>query len=402
MPGINPDIMVWARQTAGLTRQEAARKLGFRDSSRSSAADKLAAIECGEKAPSRPQLVKMADHYHRPLLTFYLSKPPAQGARGVDFRALPEGYSRSDDALLDGLIRDVRARQSMVRAVLKDEDEANPLPFVGARQISDGRAVVLESLHELLGMDSSHYRAQATASAAFDLLRRHAEAAGIFVLLKGDLGNHVTTIDVRVFRGFSIADEVAPFVVINDQDARTAWSFTLLHEAVHLLLGQTGVSGSYTETEVERFCDDVAGDFLLPMDDMEELRRLVGGDNGGISEVSEHINAFASMAKVSRTMVAYKAYRSSLINQETFGQLSNHYRKEWRTERERTRAKTQEQSGGPNYYAIRRHRLGDRILHLVQRMTAADALSTSKAARILGVKPGKIQPLLETSWRRHP
>ena len=395
MPGINPTIMIWARETAGLTRQEAARKLGFRDSSRSSAADKLAAIECGDKEPSRPQLVRMADHYHRPLLTFYLSKPPTQGARGADFRALPEGYSRSDDVLLDALIRDVRARQSMVRAVLEDEGEVMPLPFVGARQIADGRAAVLEALRELLGVDLSHYRAQATALAAFDLLRRNAEQAGIFVLLKGDLGNYVTAIDPRVFRGFSIADELAPFVVINDQDARTAWSFTLLHETVHLLLGHTGVSGSYTESEVERFCDDVAGEFLLPADEMNELSRVVGDGNVGISAVSEHISVFARKANVSRTMVAYKAYRASLINQETFSQLSSKYREEWRAERERTRAKAQEQSGGPNYYAIRRHRLGDRILNLVQRMTAADALSTSKAARILGVKPRQVQPLLE-------
>ena len=317
MPGINPEIMIWARETAGLTRQEAARKLGFRDSSRSPAADKLAAIEYGDKEPSRPQLVKMAGQYHRPLLTFYLSRPPAQGAQGADFRVLPKGYSRSDDALLDALIRDIRARQSMVRTVLEDEDEAKPLPFVGARQISDGRAAVLEALRELLGVDSGVYRAQPTASAAFDLLRRHAEESGIFVLLKGDLGNDVTAIDARVFRGFSIADEVAPFVVINDQDARTAWSFTLLHETVHLLLGQTGVSGSYADNEVERFCNDVAGDFLLPMDDMDELSRLVGGGNDGISIVSERISAFARKAKVSRTMVAYKAYRSLLINQET-------------------------------------------------------------------------------------
>ena len=395
MPGINPEIMIWARETAGLTRQEAARKLGFRDSSRSTAADKLAAIEYGEKEPSRPQLVKMADQYHRPLLTFYLSKPPAQGPRGGDFRALPEGYSRSDDALLDALIRDIRARQSMVRAVLEDEDEAESLPFVGARQILDGRTVVLQALHDLLGVDSSLYRAQATASAAFDLLRRNAEEAGIFVLLKGNLGNHATAIDVRVFRGFAIADEVAPFVVINDQDARTAWSFTLLHETVHLLLGQTGVSGAYTESEAERFCNDVAGDFLLPMDEMDELSRLVGGGNGDISAVSEHISTFASKAKVSRTMIAYKAYRSLLISQETFNQLSDSYQKAWRTEREHTRAQAHGQSGGPNYYTIRRHRLGDRILNLVQRMMEADVLSTSKAARILGVKPRQVQPLLE-------
>ena len=395
MPGVNPEIMVWARETAGLTRLEAARKLGFRDSSRSSAADKLAAIEYGEKEPSRPQLLRMADQYHRPLLTFYLSRPPKQGVRGVDFRTLPEDSSRSDDALLDALIRDVRARQSMVRAVLEDEDEAEPLPFVGSHQISDGREVVLQALHELLGIDSRIYRAQATASAAFDLLRRNSEASGIFVLLKGDLGNHVTAIDVRVFRGFSIADAVAPFVVINDQDARTAWSFTLLHETVHLLLGQTGVSGSYTESEVEQFCNDVAGEFLLPTAEMDELSQLVGDGNGDIAIASERISDFASKAKVSRTMVAYKAYRSSLIGQETFSQLSNSYREEWRAEREHMRAQVRGQSGRPDYYVVRRHRLGGRMLNLVERMMAADVLSTSKAARILGVKPRQLQPLLE-------
>ena len=395
MPGINPEILVWARETAGLSRQEAAWKLGFRDSSRSTAEDKLTAIEYGQKRPSRPQLVRMADRYRRPLLVFYLSKPPAEGVRGVDFRALPEGYSRSDDALLDALIRDVRARQEMVRALLEDEDEAIPLPFIGSRRISDGREAVLEAMRELLNVDSIQYRAQATTSAGFDLLRRNAEVSGIFVLLKGDLGNYVTAIDTRVFRGFSVADEVAPFVVINDQDARTAWSFTLLHETVHLLLGQTGVSGSYTESEIERFCDDVAGEFLLPLGEVDELRRLVGEGNRNTTEVSKHISTFAANAKVSRTMVAYKAYRSSLIDRELFSLLSSNYRQEWRAEREHRRAKAQQQSGGPNYYAIRRHRLGDRMLNFVDRMTAADALSTCKAARILGVKPRQVQPLLE-------
>ena len=215
------------------------------------------------------------------------------------------------------------------------------------------------------------------------------------MLLKGDLGNYLTAMDTRVFRGFSIADEVAPFVVINDQDARTAWSFTLLHETVHLLLGQTGVSGSYTESETERFCDDVAGEFLLPFGEMDEIRHLVGDGNRSTSEVSAYISDFAASIKVSRTLVAYKAYRTSLIDRELFGLLSSNYRAEWRAEREQWRARAQERSGGPDYYAIRRHRLGDRILNLVHRMTAADALSTSKAARILGVKPRQLQPLLE-------
>ena len=32
MPKINPAIMIWARETAGLTQEEAARQLGFQNS----------------------------------------------------------------------------------------------------------------------------------------------------------------------------------------------------------------------------------------------------------------------------------------------------------------------------------------------------------------------------------
>ena len=89
MPKVNPDIMVWARETAGLTKKDAAKKLGFQDSTRSSAVEKLARIERGQKEPSRSQLTRMAAQYRRPLLSFYLSKPPRKGDRGVDFRTIP-------------------------------------------------------------------------------------------------------------------------------------------------------------------------------------------------------------------------------------------------------------------------------------------------------------------------
>ena len=69
----------------------------------------------------------------------------------------------------------------------------------------------------------------------------------------GNLGTHHTDIDVRIFRGFALADDVAPFVVINEKDSRAAWSFTLLHELVHILLGETGISGYNSNAEIERF-----------------------------------------------------------------------------------------------------------------------------------------------------
>ena len=391
MPEVNPEILVWARETAGLSQETAAKRMGFQDSRASSAAEKLAALECGDKEPTRPQIVRMADAYRRPLLTFYLPRPPVTGDRGADFRTARSESSFEGDALLDALIRDIRARQSMVRAALEDEEEAEPLTFINSHRMEDGPGALLASVRRVLGVELADFRVEANASDAFNLLRRNAESAGIFVLIKGDLGNYRSTIDTATFRGFSIADPVAPFVVINDNDARPAWSFTLLHEMVHLLLGQTGVGADNAENEVERFCDQVAGEFLLPEGDLQELR-LDG--LRGISEVSERISHFARRTNLGRTMVAYRAFRSDLIDQDVFGRLSYTYRQQWREERDRNRAQAIGRDGGPNYYVVRRHRLGGRITSLARRMMADGTLSTSKAARILGVKPRQVQPLL--------
>ena len=393
MAKVNPEILVWARETAGLTKEEAARKLGFRDSTRSSAEVKLEEMELGQKEPSRPQLLKMAGQYHRPLLTFYLSRPPQQSKRGVDFRNSRKDEPSRNEGLLDALVRDIRARQSMARAALEEEDEAQVLSFIGSHRMEDGHDAIIRSLKSLLNVDTETYRAQPNQSAAFELLRGRVESTGVFVLLQGDLGNYLSALEPETFRGFSIADDIAPFIVINDRDARAAWSFTLLHETVHLLLGHTGVSGEYGENEIERFCDDVAGGLLLPGPDLNGLSAI---DGSNLNNISESINILASRFKVSHSMIAYKAYRSSLIDGDTFTRLISIFRQAWRESRERSRAVAQEHEGGPNYYTVRRHRLGGRLVGLVKRMMSSEALSTSKAARILGVNPTQVSPLLSS------
>ena len=263
-------------------------KVGIRDARGMVAVDRLAELERGEKEPTRPTLVKMARHYRRPLLAFYLTAPPQRSDRGADFRTLPVERSSETDALVDALVRNVRSQQNMVRAALEAGDEAEPLPFVGALSRSVGARTDLESLSNLLrrrtgavrssrlaaealsevlghDLNAATYYAQPSADQAFTLLRTRTEGAGVFVLLKGNLGSHHTAIDVEMFRGFTIADDVAPFVVINDNDSRAAWSFTLLHELTHLLLGQTGISGGHSGTEVEEFCNNVAAEWMLPV-----------------------------------------------------------------------------------------------------------------------------------------
>jgi Zn-dependent peptidase ImmA (M78 family) len=332
----------------------------------------------------------MAKVYRRPLLAFYLNVPPRKGDRGEDFRSLLERQTDAEP-LVDALVRDIRARQSMVRILLEDEEGSSPLRFVGSARMENGVGDVLASIQQTLNIDLATFRAQRSEEAAFSLLRTKVEAAGIFVLLIGNLGSHHTALDVSAFRGFAIADSIAPFVVINDQDAKSAWSFTLLHELAHLWLGKTGVSGAFAEGQLERFCNDVASNFLLPNNEIG----IVGVGRATEQELAARlVSQFAAERLISRSMVAYRLFRADLLSEEVWRQLTEQFRAEWRLARLAQRERARDREGGPNYYTVRRHRLGSALLRFVARHVSDGSLTPTKASKVLGVKPRSVEPLL--------
>jgi Zn-dependent peptidase ImmA (M78 family) len=395
MPSVNPHILIWARETAGLTLEGAVEKLDIHDARGVPAVERLAAIETGADAPTRALLVKMAKQYRRPLLTFYMSSPPRKGDRGQDYRTLPRDHSRQADVLLDALIRDVRARQGIVRSILEDDDDTEPLPFIGSAAIAtDNVASLVRSIQQTMRVDLNAVRAQDSPESVFSLLRSSAESIGIFVLLIGDLGSYHTTIDVETFRGFAIADPIAPFVIINDRDAKSAWSFTLIHELAHLWLGTTGVSGTSSEQSIERFCNDVAGEFLLPASDIASLDV---SRSTSFRTAVDRITEFANARHLSRAMVAYKLFRTGVVTQEEWSRFAGHFRAQWVSERADERERGRQSEGGPNYYIVRRHRLGLALLNFVRRTMSEGNLTPARAARVLGVKARNVEPLLRES-----
>lgn len=390
MPAVNPENLRWARETAGLSLENAAAKLGVKDAHGLAGVDRLAALEAGDALPSRPLLVKMTKQYRRPLVAFYMSRPPRTGDRGQDYRTVPDRQGGSE-ALVDALVRDVRARQSMVRSVLQDEEEAGPLPFVGSMTVRDGVGAVLADIRRTIGLELPDFRTRNSPESAFAFLRDKVEEAGVFVLLIGNLGSHHSAIDVEAFRGFALADPIAPFVVINDQDAKTAWSFTLLHELAHIWLGATGVSGASVGSAVEQFCNDVAGAFLLPD---SELALLNWADDADQAAIAKRVSDFAEVRHLSRSMVAYRLMRAGRLGESAWTALTSQFRQQWRAGRDAQRERDRQREGGPSYYIVRRHKLGAALLRFVSRSMAEGSLSPTKAAKVLGVKPRSVAPLL--------
>lgn len=381
MPQINPHILRWARETASLSLDEAAKALDL-GRVHQSGVSLLQAYEDGHAPPSRPLLLKMAKIYHRPLLVFYLPKPPKRGERGEDFRTLPADRRSESAGLLDALVRDVHVRQRLVRTTLEEAEEASRLPFVGSIKLDWPIADVCKSIAAQLQFDLALFRREQTIEKAFNYLRHQVEHAGIFVLLISNLGSYHSTVSADVFRGFALADDVAPFIVVNDQDARVAWSVTVLHELTHIWLGQTGISGGEVERDVERFCNDVASQLLLPDCDLKQWSLAGLGFDGLIQE----IGSFADARKISCSMVAYRLFQSGSLSQTLWRSLSGRFRERCLSEK-RVAKHQKEGGGGPNYYTVRRHRLGDALVNLVQRTLAEGILTPTKASRVLGIHP---------------
>jgi Zn-dependent peptidase ImmA (M78 family) len=233
----------------------------------------------------------------------------------------------------------------------------------------------------------------------FKQLRIATERLGVFILLIGDLGSHHSALSEEVFRGFALADPIAPFIVINDHDARTARSFTLIHELTHIYLGQSGVSGSpesiranTEEGRVEQFCNDVAGLILLPENFAD--RRPVELSRGDQAVAARYIEEIAKQWIVSEPLVAFRLRRMGWISATLYHDLTTSYASRWTSFKESTKAANQLKEGGPSYYVLKQSRLGDHLVDVVRRTVRESRLTHTKAAKVLGVNPSSVEPLL--------
>lgn len=199
---INSSILVWARETAGLSLEEAARKIGLTSSTRSSAAEKMEALEAGKNFPTRNQLLEIARVYRRPLTVFYLAKPPRIADRGEDFRTLPGPVSPRDSALLDALLRDARVRQDIVKSILEEDEDTKPLEFVNSISISDSPVDIADKIRDILGIKSKDWTTDySSPDELFKDFRSRVETLGVFVYLSEIWDHTILTSASKFFVG---------------------------------------------------------------------------------------------------------------------------------------------------------------------------------------------------------
>lgn len=330
----------------------------------------------GEAQPTLKQLEDFARLSHTAIGYFFLPAPPALALPVPDFRTLrDEALAEPSSDLLDTLYL-CQQRQDWYR------DHARMhglpiLPFVGSASVQEAPEAVAQRLREVLGLSAEARRQLPTWTDALRQLIAKAEDVGVMVMVSSVVGsNSHRKLDVGEFRGFALADSLAPLVFLNGADSKAAQMFTLAHELAHLWLGASGVSdtqaGQVPEQQTERWCNQVAAELLIPMEELRATHRPH-------APIPEEIQRLARAFKVSTLVALRRLFDAGFITQTALWQ---HYR----DEQERLRTLKERSSGGGDYYRSLGARTSKRFARAIVASTLEGFTSFPDAFRMLGMR----------------
>lgn len=329
----------------------------------------------GQAQPTLKQLEAFARLTRTPFGFFFLPEPPRMHLPVPDLRTLRDAPLREPSAdLLDTLYLCQR-RQDWFREYAQMHGLL-PVPFVGRARVADAPEAVAADMRDALGLSIAERQTLPTWTEALRQLIARAEEAGVLVMASSIVGaNSHRKLDVAEFRGFALADELAPLLFLNAADSKAAQMFSLAHELAHLALGQSGVSdaqvGRVPEQVVERWCNRVAAELLMPL---AAMREMVRPD----APIEQEIQRLARLFKVSSLVALRRLFDAGFINAATLWQ---HYRQE--IERLRTLERA---GGGGDFYRTLGARTGKRFARALVGSTLEGQTLFQDAFRLLGVR----------------
>lgn len=261
---IDRSILHWARESSGIDVATAAKRAG------TTPARIEEWEEEGGSYPTIKQLRKLAKAYMRPIGLFFLPELPEDPESIKDFRKIPDEFQEEMSSALRFEIRLAWDRREEALEMIADLDEEPTIIHDRFSLAIDPDKIALK-IRKMLGISTTQQMQWRTKYDAFNAWRQAVEQEGALVFQTGILRNLI--VDPKEARGFSIAEQPYPVIVINSKDHPTARCFTLIHEFTHILLADGGIcdlhnpfrATSHTD-RTEVFCNRVAGSTLVPAD----------------------------------------------------------------------------------------------------------------------------------------
>ena len=360
---VDPTLLRWARERADESVESLVKHF-----------PRYEAWEEGELGPTLKQLEDFARLTRVPVGYLFLSEPPVEEVPIPDLRTVGnEHLGHPSPELLDTIYL-CQHRQAWYRDWARSIGD-DPCAFVGASSLDSSVEATAAEIREQLGFDLEARRDCRTWTEGLRQFIGQAEDAGILVMVSGIVGSNThRALDPEEFRGFALADELAPLVFINGKDTKAAQMFTLAHELAHIWLGESALTdigpASRPRRRIEVWCNEVAAELLVPL---AVLRAEMP-----VGEPLNGVQGLARRFKVSTLVIMRRLLDAGALTRSAFEAAFGE---------ELARLKNMaKQSSGGDFYLTQAARLSRRFARaLVASTLEGDTLYTD-AFRMLGVR----------------
>jgi len=358
---VQPELLRWACERAGYDPADVAERI-----------PQLSAWQSREIKPTLKQIEHFARTVHAPVGYLFLRQPPVERIPIPDFRTADNEYvGHPSPDLLDTLYV-CQQRQEWYRNYARSIGE-DPLAFVRSRATRDNVVQAAEAIRNALGFDVDERRKMPTWTDALRHFIDQADEAGVMVMCNGVVhNNNHRHLDPAEFRGFAMADDLAPLVFINGADTKAGQMFTLAHELAHIWLGESAVSDAQPafvpDQVVERWCNQVAAELLVPL----ELMRHEYARGAG---VQDEMSRLARRFKVSTLVILRRIHDVGGLTREELWQAYD-------AELERLRSIPRVTGG--NFYLAQAARVSKRFAAALVSNTLEGHTLYTDAFRMLG------------------
>jgi len=358
---IKPELLRWARERAGRTVQDLAASF-----------PKLHSWESGKEQPTLKQVERFAKVVRAPIGYLFLPEPPVEVIPIPDFRTPGNVYSGHPTPDLLDTIYICQQRQEWYRDFARSMGEGS-LAFVGSANVGGAIVSTAASIRQALGFNVDDRRRIPTWTDALRRFIEQADAVGILVMCSSVvLNNNRRHLDPEEFRGFAMADDLAPLVFINGADTKAAQMFTLAHELAHIWLGQSAVSDAQAlllpDLEVERWCNQVAAELLVPL-------AVLRDEYNEAAELDDEVGRLARRFKVSTLVILRRIYDAGGLTREGLWEAY---------QRELARLRAISRGSGGDFYLTQAARVSKRFARALVGSTLEGETLHRDAFRMLG------------------
>lgn len=359
---INNNILTWARCRASLSVDYIAEKF-------KKPVDAIIAWEEGKEPITFAQAQRYANITKIPFGYLYLNTPPEEKLPIPDRRTVGSRNNEISVALKD-TISDVLIKQDWY----KDYALSNGLPeveLVGKLPPNSNPKKIVATIKEHIDIQIPPTKGK--WKDFFSELVKKIESQGILVMRSGVVkSNNTRPISVDDFRGFCIADKIAPVIFINTNDAKAAQIFTLIHELAHLVLGQSAISdlSIHSREKEEMICNAVAAEYLTP--EVIFLKKW----NEALS-IEENIDDLRSVFRVSSWVIARRAADLKLISKHEYSKYVSLINEK-------------STSSGGDYNRNQKVRSSERLTVAVVTQALEGKMLLREAQSLTGIQPNKL------------